>query len=51
MEAPIDPVDRGEEEQKLLLKQKIVVKSAKTFVLSLDTHSKVLKYILSAVKR
>lgn len=50
-EAPIDPIDRSEEEQKLLLKQKALIKAAKTFNLSTEARELVFKYVLSAVKR
>lgn len=53
LEAKIDPVDQSEEEQKLLLKQKMLLKIVETFHSTLTEASilTIFRYILSVVKK
>jgi hypothetical protein len=51
LEAKIDPVDQSEEELKLLLKQKILIKIAETFQLSDLAILTSFRYILSVTKQ
>ena len=50
MEAKIDPVDHNEEEQKLILKQKVLLKIAETFALSELALETTFRYILKVTK-
>ena len=51
LEAKIEPIDQSEEEQKLLLKQKMLIKIIQTFRLKDSSHMTVFNYILSVAKK
>jgi hypothetical protein len=50
LEAKIDPVDHNEEEQKLILKQKVLLKIAETFSLSDLALQTTFRYMLKVTK-
>ncbi len=51
LEAKFDPIDQNEEEQKLVLLQKILFKITKTFILTEDYQFRIFKYMMTVLKK